>query len=239
MGLERLRYSAKTHIGRIREINEDCILALPDEGIWLVSDGMGGHEAGDFASQTIVDAVATIPHGLGPAERMRWVRGAIHRAHDRIRGEAERRGAGTIGATVVVLILTETKFVAFWAGDSRLYLLRDGQLQLLSVDHSAVAPLVEDGLLTWDEAELLPGSNVVTRAVGVGDELELSKIRGDVAPGDRFLVCSDGLSRYFGLAELARVLGSEPLETVIESLIERALGSGGEDNISCIVVDVV
>lgn len=238
MNLARLRYSAKTHVGRVRDLNEDSILALPEEGIWLVADGMGGHDGGDFASHAIVDTVATIPHGLDPGARMRWVRSAILRAHERIRQESETRGAETIGATVVALILTPANFVAFWAGDSRLYRLREGDLALLSVDHSAVAPLVEEGQLTWDEAGRLPEANVITRAVGVGDALELAKIRGDVAPGDRFLICSDGLSRYYGIGKLARTLATEPLETVVETLLEGALASGGADNISAIVVDV-
>lgn len=232
-----LRYSAKTHVGRVREVNEDSILALPEAGIWLVADGMGGHDAGDFASQMIVDTVSMIPDGLGAAERMRWVRSAIHKAHKHIRHEANDRGSATIGATVVALIFAPQSFVAFWAGDSRLYRLRNGELDLISMDHSAVAPLVESGQLTWDEAERLPEANVITRAVGVGDELELSKIRGDVIQGDRFLICSDGLSRYYGLADLQRILVSQPIETVVEVLLEGALEAGGADNISVIVVD--
>jgi serine/threonine protein phosphatase PrpC len=207
----QIRYSARTHVGRVRKVNEDSILALPEQGIWLVSDGMGGHTAGDFASQAIVEAVAMLPPGLAPAERMRGVRTAIHRAHDEIRDEAARRGASTIGATVVALILTDGHFVAFWAGDSRLYRLRDGDIELLSTDHSLVAALVLAGQMTWDEAERHPQANAITRAVGVGADFEVDKIRGDVSPGDRFLLCSDGLNKYADMATLTRILSATPI----------------------------
>ncbi|WP_253798438.1 PP2C family serine/threonine-protein phosphatase [Rhodovulum sp. P5] len=233
------RHSAVTHTGRVRKINEDSILSLPDHRIWVVSDGMGGHEAGDFASQTVTAAVAALPPDMGPKEMMRALRGAIHDAHAQILAESERSARGVIGATVVALILTDDHFAAFWAGDSRLYCLRDGELDMLTHDHSVLADLVLSGAMTWEEAERHPESNVITRAVGVGDPLELDKIRGDVRPGDRFLLCSDGLTKHLGLADLAAVLRAEPMETVAEKLVSRALEGGGTDNISAIVVDVV
>lgn len=235
--LTGIRYSATTHVGRVRKVNEDSILALPEDGIWLVSDGMGGHEAGDFASQTIVEAVTMFASSPDPATRMRAVRDAIQRAHGAIVAEAERRGVETIGATVVALLLAPPHFVGLWAGDSRLYRLRDGELEMLSRDHSLVAELVDAGDLTWDEAEFHPQSNVITRAVGVGTELEIDKVRGDVMPGDRFLLCSDGLTKYLGLTALTEVLVGEPIETVSERLLSLALQGGGADNISVIVVD--
>jgi serine/threonine protein phosphatase Stp1 len=236
--LGRARYNARTHVGRVREVNEDSILALPDDGIWVVADGMGGHKGGDVASQAIIESIAMVPSGLEPHTRMLAVREAIQRAHRVVREEADRRGLQTIGSTVVALVLTNSNFVAFWVGDSRLYRLRDGELQMLSSDHSAVAPMVESGQITWDQAEKLPHSNVITRAVGVGDDVIIAKIRGQVASGDRFLLCSDGLSKYFDFASLRKVLASAPVETVTDLLLEGALEAGGADNISIIVVDV-
>jgi serine/threonine protein phosphatase PrpC len=236
--LGRIRYNATTHVGRVRKVNEDSILALPEQGIWVVSDGMGGHAAGDFASQTIVEAVATLPPNLDAADRMHGVRSAIHRAHDAIREEAERRGGETIGATVVSLIVTDGHFVAFWAGDSRLYRLRDGALEMLSTDHSLVAELVLAGRMTWDEAEHHPQSNAITRAVGVGDDFEVEKVRGDLRSGDRFMLCSDGLTKYAGAAVLQRILARGPIETVVDTLLNHALDQGGADNVSIIVVDI-
>lgn len=234
-----IRHSATTHVGRVRKINEDSILALPDQKIWIVSDGMGGHQAGDFASQTVVDTVAMMPLDLAPGELMQALRAAFRQAHETIRHEAERLGAGTVGATVVALALTDGHFAAFWAGDSRLYRFRDQRIEMLTSDHSIVAEMVLAGQMTWDEAELHPNSNAITRAVGVGDELEIDKVRGEVRSGDRFLLCSDGLTKYATFETLRRTVTGAPIETVSEKLLKIALDAGGGDNISIIVVDVV
>lgn len=233
-----IRYSARTHVGKVRKINEDSILALPDQRIWVVADGMGGHEAGDYASQTITETVAMIPPDLPPGELMRELRSAIMRANTQIHDAAVNRFRTTVGSTVVALILTDTHFAALWAGDSRVYLLRDGTIQMLTTDHSVVGEFVALGQLTWDEAEHHPQSNAITRAVGVDDTLELDKVRGEVLPGDRFLLCSDGLTKYAGFAALERMLKDAPIETVVDRLMTHALASGGGDNVSVIVVDV-
>lgn len=234
----QIRFSARTHVGKVRKVNEDSILALPDQQIWLVADGMGGHEAGDFASQTITEVVAMIEPDLSPADRMRALRAAILKAHDVISEAANTRFHGTVGSTVVSLILTETHFASLWAGDSRCYLLRDGEISMLTTDHSLVGEFVALGQMTWDEAEHHPQSNAITRAVGVGDTLELDKVRGELMPGDRFLLCSDGLTKYAGFQKLQQMLTNAPIETVVDRLINHALDHGGGDNISVIVVDV-
>lgn len=237
--LRPYRYSAKTHVGLKRKINEDAILALPDHDIWVVSDGMGGHEAGDYASRLITDSIATIPLGLDPTARMHALRQAVQAAHRLITKEAEARGRGVIGATIVALMMANRHFVAIWAGDSRIYRLRDGVIDMLTTDHSAVAAFVLAGKMSWDEAEQHPQSNAITRAVGVGDELVLDKIRGEVQSGDRFLVCSDGLTKYATFGILQDTLASYPIETVSDQLLQIALAGGGADNISVIVVDVL
>ncbi|MEM6973788.1 MAG: PP2C family serine/threonine-protein phosphatase [Pseudomonadota bacterium] len=233
-----LRYSAKTHIGAVRKLNEDAIIALPELGVWAVSDGMGGHAAGDFASQAITGQIATLIPGLSPAELMHATREAIMDAHVEISTEAHRRGGVTIGATVVALIVSGEHFVCLWVGDSRLYRLRDGELEMLSHDHSLVAELVEAGQITWAEAEKHPKANAITRAVGVGHELEIDKRRGDALPDDRFLLCSDGLTRYADEDMLRHVLMTTPVETVCDRLIRVALRGGGADNISAIVIQI-
>ena len=237
--LASFRFNAKTHVGHKRRVNEDAILALPDHDIWVVSDGMGGHEAGDYASRLITDSIATIPAGLDPTERMHALREAIQAAHRIILAEAEERGRGVIGATVAALMLANSHFAAIWAGDSRIYRLRDRQIEMLTTDHSAVAEFVTSGRMTWDEAEQHPHSNAITRAVGVGDVLELDKVRGETRSGDRFLICSDGLTKYATFRILENALNRYPLETVADELIHIALTGGGADNISVIVVDVL
>lgn len=237
--LKPFRYSARTHVGLRRKVNEDAILALPARKIWVVSDGMGGHEAGDFASRLITDSIATIPMGLEPTARMHALRQSIQTAHAMILQEAEARGRGVIGATVAALMFSDGHFLALWAGDSRIYRLRGGEIEMVTTDHSAVAELVLSGEMTWDEAELHPQSNAITRAVGVGDVLELDKVRGQIQPGDRYLICSDGLTKYATFAILKQALLRHPIETVSDRLIQIALDGGGADNISVIVVDVL
>jgi serine/threonine protein phosphatase PrpC len=237
-GARPIRYSATTHVGRVRQVNEDAILALPDQRIWIVSDGMGGHAAGDFASQTVTEAVAMLPADLPPGDLMRQVRGAILDAHDIIRAEAAARGGEVIGTTVVALILSQDHFAALWVGDSRIYRFRNGRAEMLTTDHSLVADLVLAGEMTWDEAEHHPQSNAITRAVGVGTELALDKVHGALEPGDRFLLCSDGLNKYATLAQLEALVPGAPIETLADRLMQLALDGGGADNISVIVVDV-
>ncbi|MAC81220.1 MAG: serine/threonine protein phosphatase [Rhodobacteraceae bacterium] len=233
------RYNARTHVGLRRRVNEDAVLALPDQAIWVVSDGMGGHDAGDYAANLIADTIASIPSGLNPADSLHALRDAIAHAHAAILKEAEVRGRGVIGATVAALMMAAGHFVALWAGDSRIYRLRDGKIEMLTTDHSAVAVFVEAGQMTWDEAEQHPQSNAITRAVGVGDVVDLDKVRGETHKGDRFLLCSDGLTKYATFGMLEKALSELPIETVTDHLISVALAGGGADNISVIVVDVL
>ena len=233
-----IRYSASTHVGHKRKVNEDSILALPDQRIWVVADGMGGHAGGDFASQTVVDSVAMIDPTLEPVQLLHALRDMLAQSHKRIQAESMAQGGVTIGSTVVTFAIAEGHFAAFWAGDSRLYRLQGGHIEMLTTDHSYVAELVLAGELSWDEAEQHPQSNAITRAVGVGDELELEKIRGQILPGDRFLLCSDGLTKYATFNTLEKILSKEPIETVAETLLHLALEGGGADNISIIVIDI-
>jgi serine/threonine-protein phosphatase Stp1 len=233
-----IRYSASTHVGHKRKVNEDSILALPDQKIWVVADGMGGHAGGDFASQTVVDSVAMIDPTLEPVQLLHALREMLGQSHKRIQAESMAQGGVTIGSTVVTFAIAEEHFAAFWAGDSRLYRLQGGHIEMLTTDHSYVAELVLAGEMSWDEAEQHPHSNAITRAVGVGDELELEKIRGQILPGDRFLLCSDGLTKYATFNTLEKILSREPIETVAETLLHLALEGGGADNISIIVIDI-
>lgn len=236
---DQARYSARTHVGLTRSVNEDSVLSLPEQSLWLVSDGMGGHDGGDYASRLICDMVAGLAFDRSPGDRLRDVRDLLQRAHDAIRKEAEARGGVTIGATVVTLLMAQDHFACLWAGDSRCYRLREGKIELLTADHSMVAGMVAAGWMDWDEADQHPQSNAITRAVGVGDELELDKVGGGLQEGDRFLLCSDGLTKYATFAMLQSILTQTPIETVADQLVQVALDGGGADNISVIVVDAL
>ncbi len=233
-----IRYSMQTHVGNVRKANEDAVIDLPVHQIWAVSDGMGGHRNGAFASNAVTEALAQLSPELSSSKLMQAAREALLNAHGTILAESERSGGATIGATVVVLMISGGHFACLWAGDSRLYMLSEDGLVRVSRDHSLVAELVEAGRLTDAEAEHHPQANIITRAVGVGEILEIDKRIGRALPGDRFLLCSDGLTRYADDELIAQVLAAEPIETVATRLLDIALAAGGADNISVIVVEV-
>ena len=233
-----VRFAARTHPGYVRELNEDSLISLTDHGLWVIADGMGGHAAGDVASAIVTENVAMIAPRLSAEDTLRALRRALEAAHGTIQAIAVDRGIDTMGATVVALAIKDQHFACLWAGDSRLYRLQDGKVELLTHDHSIVAALVEAGQISWDEAEHYPGSNQITNAVGVGDTLALDKVRGRVQAGDRFLLCSDGLSKYLTFEMIEQLLANRTVETVADHLLQLALEGGGADNISLIVIEI-
>lgn len=228
---------SRTDIGLRRKVNEDSLLARPELGLWVVADGMGGHDAGEVASTMITNALAKAPTTRDLDEMAGWARtrlGEVNRALIDFARTGDR--PRTIGSTVVGLILQGTNFRCFWAGDSRAYRLRRGALQQLTHDHSLVQDLVDAGMLAPDEAETHPQANVVTRAVGVSTRLALDQVSGDVAPGDRFLIASDGLTRVVSDGELTQALAGGALAGAADRLIELVLERGAPDNVSLILI---
>jgi serine/threonine protein phosphatase PrpC len=236
----RFRSSAATHVGTVRTRNEDNFVNRPDLGVWAVADGAGGHDAGDLAARIVTDALAAVPKGLGAAELLAEVRLRLGHAHDSIRAEAARRGAHSIIATTVVALLAHRDhFACLWAGDSRAYLLRGGRLVQISHDHSLVQELVDAGALSPVEALHHPRANVITRAVGADfSPLDLDKTSDRLRNGDRFLLCSDGVTKVLPDAELARLLASDDASPA-ERLIAAALDRNCDDNVTVVTVDVV
>lgn len=231
----RLISHAATHPGAVRPRNEDALLDRPDVGLWVVADGAGGHGAGDVASAAIIAALETIAPGLSAAELLAQVRIRLTEVHRGLQEEAARRGPGRIlASTVVVMLARGEHFAMLWAGDSRGYLMRNGALTRVTRDHSLVQELVDQGTLSEDEAESHPQANVITRAVGAQGELELDKISGRIAEGDRYLLCTDGLFKTMSEAEIGAMIsgGSDALAIVTE-----AVGRGARDNVSAIAVD--
>lgn len=226
--------SAATHPGAIRPRNEDNLVNRPDLGLWAVADGAGGHGAGDVASSAIVESLESIPPGLSAAEMLAQVRLRLTAVHAELQARATEGGrGGIIASTVVVLLLRGQHFVALWAGDSRIYLLRHGTLHRVTHDHSLVQELVDSGALSAEDAESHPQANVITRAVGAEGALELDKVAERLHPGDLFMLCSDGVFKELPEAEIAAHLAQG---AAAGELVERAVAAGGRDNVSVVVV---
>lgn len=233
------RSAALTDVGRVRRHNEDAFLERPELGLWAVADGMGGHAYGEVASALIVEALGELAPAAGFAEGAEALLDALSTANARIRQEAEARGVALMGSTAVALLLGGRRALALWAGDSRLYRLRGGVLERLSRDHSYVQELVDAGLLTEAEAEEHPLSHVVTRSVGTAERLVVEAREFELAAGDCFLLCSDGLTRPVADAELAERLAPEEPAAAARALVALALARGGPDNVTAVVVRVL
>jgi protein phosphatase/serine/threonine-protein phosphatase Stp1 len=206
-----------------------------------VADGAGGHHAGEVASQMIASTLESIPVTLAAEEMLAQVRLRTSATHVALQQRAAGMGEGAmIASTVVVLIIRQGHFACLWAGDSRAYLLRDGTLQRISRDHSLVQELVDAGELDEAAVEKHPRANVITRAVGdPAETLELDKITGAIAAGDRFLLCSDGLSKVLDDRSIQVLLSTDSPDGAADRLLAEALVRRTTDNVTAVVVDVV
>jgi len=220
----------KTHVGCRRKLNEDAVLACPDHRIWAVADGMGGHDAGEVASASVVEA-------LSKCSTKDEIVAALADVNAHL-VEMARTGfdSRTVGSTVVGLVVEEHGFTCFWAGDSRAYCIRDGAITRLSRDHSLVQDLVDAGMIDEAAAEIHPNANVITRAVGASDHLHVETVTGDVRPNDLFLLASDGLTRLITDDELLVGLSGHDLEDEAEQLLHTTLDRGAPDNVSLILI---
>ena len=227
-----IQFDAKTHPGRVRDHNEDNIFGSAESHLWIVADGMGGHACGEVASEIVVKRLRS---SVSEGESLS---AAIESAHQAVTQEAElNTKAKGMGATVVAMSTTGNQYNIAWVGDSRAYRLRDNKLELLTRDHSYLEWLKDNGI-TVEEARKHPKRNVITQSIGVG-EPNPDAVRGDACPGDRYLLCSDGLNDELTDEEICGYLrSSEDSAAVTQQLISAALEKGGRDNISVIVVDI-
>jgi len=238
-GLMAFETCHRTDVGRVRSLNEDSVLAQPAAGLWLVADGMGGHTAGDFASQTIARELQTVGIPTGAADLHARFVARLARANSRILKQAEIIGGGTVGSTIVALLIQQDHFACIWSGDSRIYRMRGNRLSRVTRDHTEVQELLDSGAITKEQAESWPRKNVITRAIGVTPTPECDMVEGTLIDADLFLLCSDGLTEYFSDGELAELLFSGAagsLERLCNQLVDTALERGGKDNISAILV---
>jgi len=241
-----LAVAARSDVGMVRSGNEDSFFAEADSrrGVFVVADGMGGHAAGEVASEMAVQIVSRallqIESVLAPEAANRTaqaMRDANRAIYDRMLAENDKQGMGT---TASVLVLSDDHYLIAQIGDSRIYMLRDGALVQLTKDHSYVQEQVDAGLLTPEQARYHPYSNVITRCVGAGESVEPDLYSGEVKAGDVFLVASDGLTGMVDDRRLQQLLLSRSGPgRIVDSLISDANGRGGLDNITAIVVQVV
>lgn len=230
--------ASKSHVGMVRQVNEDACLDRPENGLWVVADGMGGHAAGDYVSSLIVDSLRNVAVGRSLDEYVAALKTDLLRVNAAVREETANRGVTMMGSTVVALVARDLRGVCLWAGDSRLYRLRKGRLKSISRDHSYVQDLQDSGLLSEAEARVHPRANIVTRAIGVGAQLELAMVELLLMPGDSYLLCSDGLTKTVEDHEISEVLSHDEPGEIASSLVSLGLMRGAPDNITVIVVKV-
>jgi protein phosphatase len=225
-----------SHVGLIRDLNEDSCLDQPQSRLWAVADGMGGHTLGDFASHLVVDRLSSLEADSHVGKFVGTARQSLQAVNRQLREEAAVRDVGIIGSTVVVLLASDRDCGYLWAGDSRLYLFRNGRLKQLTRDHNQVEELRARGELPPQGRIDYPSRNLITRAVGAMDTLDLDEQTMKVDDGDMFLLCSDGLSNEVSDSEICSALVPGNCQQAAESLVEIALKHGGRDNISAVVV---
>lgn len=228
-------FGSRTDIGCVRKHNEDSLIVSPP--LFVVADGMGGHAAGEVASEIAVNTIAAHApdHADGAA-----LSAAVERAnHEIIQAAREGRGKEGMGTTVTAAILEGERLVIAQVGDSRAYLLHQGKLQQLTRDHSLVADMIEAGKLTEEEARVHPNRSMITRALGSDPNTQADLYEINVEAGDRLLLCSDGLSGMVLDAEIEETLSRirDP-QRCANSLVSDAIANGGHDNVTVIVVDV-
>lgn len=230
--------SSKSHIGCVRSTNQDSVLVQEGRyGLYCVADGMGGYRAGDVASRMAVLMLGRVLEGAKPSEDM--LSACIKEINDLVYEEQLKNEAyAGMGTTITVLWEDDERVILGHVGDSRAYMLRGGELRQISQDHSLVGEMVRAGTITRDMALVHPYRNIITRAVGSAAELEVDTLSVQKQRGDRWLICSDGLTEHVPDETIARVLATYALEDVPAHLVNLALDGGGRDNVSVVALEV-
>ena len=227
---------AATHIGKVRARNEDSYLLATHRGLWAVADGMGGHEAGDVASRLVVEELDAIPAPTTAAGHLANCEARMVSANSRLKNLAHERGGALIGTTIAALLVFEASYAGVWSGDSRIYQIRRGHIEQVSLDHTEIQELISEGKLSAEEARLWPRRNVITRAIGVHDTPELEMKGGTLEPGDIFVICSDGLTAHVEDWEILALATQYRPQDACDRLVALTLDRGAVDNVTVVAV---
>lgn len=233
------RSAARTDPGKVRARNEDAFLDSPQQGLWAVADGMGGHQGGDIASQLIVCSLAALPTQVDFEQRLKALRQCLHWLNRRLGQEmtvTSGRHDSIMGSTVVALLINGSRAACIWAGDSRCYLWRGQRLYQLSKDHSLQQRLIDEQKMSTQEARAHPSGHALTRAIGAAEQLTLDVLELEVFSGDAFLLCSDGLYNGLSSADLGSALSLKAPRVALERLFDDVLRGPARDNLTAVVI---
>lgn len=233
------RSAGRTAQGKQRSRNEDAFLDCPQHGCWVVADGMGGHQAGDVASQWVVSSLASLPEVDSFDQRIEAVRqclrGLDNQFGNRLMPPVDGL-SGVMGSTVVVLLLEDCRAACIWAGDSRCYLWRKQRLYQLSRDHSLQQQLMDKQQLSLEQAQAHPGARALTRAIGAPQPLRLEVLELSTHPGDVFLLCSDGLYQELTHSEIGSAMSVGKPSKVVDWLFTELLQRRARDDLTAVVI---
>ena len=232
--------SATTHCGAVRNMNEDSLMTRTEDSFWAVADGMGGHDAGEVASEMITTALGKMDASLDLPEFVDSIEDTLLEVHHEIRVYSRAHCDGrTMGSTVVAMFARGNLGVCLWAGDSRLYRYRGGMLEQVSEDHSQVNEMLARGLITAEEAVNHPSSNVITRAVGATDTLYIDVTVFEMKPKDIYVLCSDGLYGALSHDEMLSRLRLSSVEHYADDFISDSLKNEARDNVTVVAVQAL
>lgn len=239
LSAEEIATSSFTHTGTVRQRNEDAILAMPSSGLWAVADGMGGHQAGDYASQCIIEHLQRAGEQAKGAALVEAVTEALNAANLEIFNYSQGAEHSIVGSTVTVLVMEGEHYHCFWCGDSRCYILRDDQFVALTQDHTEAQEMVANGELSPELADSVPEANVLTNAIGIGPEVSIDYVKDYIYEQDVFLLCTDGLNKVFSDGHLREtLLSGGDVEAINQGWLAQSLKEGAPDNISSIIVSL-
>jgi protein phosphatase len=228
--------ASRSHPGRVREVNEDACLDQSAHGLWAVADGMGGHTLGEFASGLAVQGLKDLPTAEDLEQRVTAALERLREVNRRLRAEALWREVPLIGTTIAALVAAGSLCCCLWAGDSRIYLLRDGRLRQLTRDHNHLEAARSRYVSRSDDTLARPRKNWITRALGGEDTVDIERTTVELIDGDIFLLCTDGLSNEVTELSIEQALQPGVCDWACEALVDMALDREARDNITAVVV---